>query len=226
MENASKALIIAGSVLIAVIILSLLVVFFSNLRSLQEEQSKIKQAQQATDYNKQYDVYNRNLYGSELLSLAHKIEDYKTREVEYDGYSEIILEVEISDNSIQETLNAALGNARSGRTSYNSEDLTLAIKGNKGNIPGIEKLTKDVGDISIEFKKGSVNVRRKISQLASMRSKDIEELGTAQSEYNSLIIQYNTYKSFLTELKSKVFKCVSFEHDDNTGRVKYLKYSL
>ena len=35
MENASKALIIAGSVLVALMVISLLVIFFNNIRDLQ-----------------------------------------------------------------------------------------------------------------------------------------------------------------------------------------------
>ena len=98
MENASKALIMAGSVLIALIIISLLVAFFGQLRNLQNTTDDVEKEEQVYEFNKQYDVYARNVYGSELLSLANKIIDYNKTESENDGYTKIELYITIKND--------------------------------------------------------------------------------------------------------------------------------
>ena len=80
MENASKALIMAGAVLIALMVIALLVFFFNNIRDLQKTNLTSEEVQQIAEFNKQFDVYARDVYGSELLSLANKVVDYNKRE--------------------------------------------------------------------------------------------------------------------------------------------------
>lgn len=211
MENASKALIMAGAVLIAMIIISLLVAFFGNLRNLQNTQLSKEQIEQATEFNKQYDVYDRNVYGSELLSLANKIKDYNKRQSEINDYTKIELEVTFSKDI----------------------DATLLQEGTYTSTQLIEKVENIENEInlvasqSITFiKNGGGKSSRKISQLATMRTIDIEELGTPQKDYKTEVNKYNTYKTLLTEIKAKVFKCNGFEYDKNTGRVIKMSYKL
>ena len=93
MENASKALIMAGGVLISLMVIGLLVLFYNNLSGMQKIKTDSETEQQATEFNKQYDVYARDVYGSEILSIANKIADYNKREADNKGYTPIDLEV-------------------------------------------------------------------------------------------------------------------------------------
>lgn len=80
MENASKALIIAGSVLIALMIIGALVLMFSNLTSYQETNTQNTREAQITEFNNQYTTYARNnVRGSDLYSLLNKVVDYNRR---------------------------------------------------------------------------------------------------------------------------------------------------
>ncbi len=88
MENASKALLIAGGILIALIIISMLILMFSriaNIKKNQEEQTKIEQL---SAFNAQFEAYNKKLmYGVDVITLINKVvennkkyssnEDYK-----------------------------------------------------------------------------------------------------------------------------------------------------
>ena len=217
MENASKALIIAGSVLIGVVILSMLVVFFNNIKNVERtKQSNIK-TQQDIEFNRSYEAYNRDVYGSELLSIANKIEDYNLKEGNQGtkAYTKIELDVYLSQNLDDEFLTEG--------KHYSSNDIVIAIK-------EIEDEVKFTGNITISFKNNAINNSRRISKLAGMRTKEIEDLGTlvgiSKEEYNRLINPYNTYKSLLTQIKSKVFKIDGFEYDENTKRVIKMKYKL
>ena len=224
MENASKAIIMASSVLIGMIILSLLVAFFQNLRTVKQAEVSSDQVEQAVEYNKQYDVYYRTVYGSELLSIAHKVADYNIREADAKDYLPIELEVRINDSKMIEILNKEGSFRKDTRgDKYLSDELTKLVS----QTGGIEKLVDSKGKKQIVFSTGQ---KRQIKQLATMRQKDIDELGTPSEDYQSLIIEYNELKSVLTEFKAKKFKVVEFKYDDNsgnaTGRITRMIYEL
>lgn len=81
MENASKALIMAGGMLIALIIISILVVLFGNIGDVYYEQGESLTVEQLEEYNRKFAVYNntKGLYGSELLSLANLADEYNAK---------------------------------------------------------------------------------------------------------------------------------------------------
>lgn len=79
MENASKAIIMAGGILIGVIILSVLVIVFKPLGGAYEEQGAALTIEQLEEYNRKFNLYDKSLYGSELLSLANLVADYNNR---------------------------------------------------------------------------------------------------------------------------------------------------
>ena len=69
MENATKALEIAGGVLISLIIIGTIVFFYNRISEVKQTEHNTQAEEQAADFNKDYEVYNRNdVYGSELLS--------------------------------------------------------------------------------------------------------------------------------------------------------------
>lgn len=80
MENASKALIMAGSVLIALMIIGALLLMINNLSSYQESDTVTTREAQVIDFNNQYETYNRkNVRGSDLYSLLNRAVDYNRR---------------------------------------------------------------------------------------------------------------------------------------------------
>lgn len=83
MENASKALLMAGGILIALLILSALVIFFTNLAEYQTNQDNSKLATQIAEFNDQYEPYNKeNLTLMELKSVYNKILDNNQKATE------------------------------------------------------------------------------------------------------------------------------------------------
>ena len=80
MENASKALIMAGSVLIGLMILGALILTFSNLNAYQETNVRNERSAQVVEFNNQYETYNRtDVRGSDLYSLLNRATDYNER---------------------------------------------------------------------------------------------------------------------------------------------------
>ena len=74
MENASKALLIAGGVLIALIIISMLIMMLnkmSNLKNAQQEQIEIEQL---AAFNAEFEAYNKKaMYGTDVITLINKV---------------------------------------------------------------------------------------------------------------------------------------------------------
>lgn len=100
MENASKALIMAGSILLSLLVITSLVWMIQSIRGWKQAEDSSKGETTLTEYNKKIEAFNKaGLYGSEIMSLANLIEDYNYRQVELKGYSPITLIVKI--NSIQ-----------------------------------------------------------------------------------------------------------------------------
>ena len=73
MENASKALIIAGGVLLAIMILALLVYMGTAMTDMAESQDRKLAAQQLEEFNKSYLVYNKTkMYGTDVITVVNK----------------------------------------------------------------------------------------------------------------------------------------------------------
>ena len=80
MENASKALLMAAGVLIALIIIGALLLMFNNLSNYQETNTQNTRESQIVEFNKQFETYNRkDVRGSDLYSLLNKVVDYNRR---------------------------------------------------------------------------------------------------------------------------------------------------
>ena len=80
MENASKALVMAGSVLIALMIIGALILMFNNLFSYQQINQTDKRTDQTIEFNNQFETYNREeVRGSELYSLLNRAIDYNRK---------------------------------------------------------------------------------------------------------------------------------------------------
>lgn len=110
MENATKALIIAGGMLIAMLIAGLLVLGFNQIRSMRQEQADQEALQEILDFNERFEAYNRTtVRGYQMISLANLVYDTNSRFTERDGYRPVTIIVdgfpsmENSNESLQGT---------------------------------------------------------------------------------------------------------------------------
>ena len=86
MENASKALLMAGGILIAIIIIALLARTFNNLSIFQKTKLTEEEQEQLIAFNEQYTKYvGQYVYGTDVLTIMNKYDDNKLVEVIIDG---------------------------------------------------------------------------------------------------------------------------------------------
>ena len=85
MENASKALIMAGSILMAILVIGVLVFMFGRLSDVEQTKLEANRDAKEKSYEKKFEDYNKTLYGSEILSLANLNAHYTYLQDEVNG---------------------------------------------------------------------------------------------------------------------------------------------
>ena len=97
MENASKALLMAGGVLIAIIMIGLLAKTFGAVNLFQKSQLSEEEQAQLVAFNEQYTKYlGQYVYGTEVRTLKNKYDD--------DGKVNVIYDVEPPTGVGQDTM--------------------------------------------------------------------------------------------------------------------------
>ena len=212
MENASKALIIAGSVLLAVLILTTLVFTFNQISNLKQVEANSEEEKVLAQYNKQIESFSKpGLYGSEILSLANLVEDYNIRQADLKSYKPITLKVTTSSIVGAEILTA---------TQYSD----------------YKKLINDFKKIEDQFKKLKQTkiCGQTLDKLAGMTTLALQDFiakynAANRTSYTLEEIEEQTakYQSLNTEIqtfKNKKFDMPEVKYDEATGRVVSMTY--
>ena len=80
MENASKALLMAGGMLLAILILTLLIYAWNLFSNYQSSGDKLANIENTAKFNQQFTNYDRDdVEGYELISLVNQVVDYNER---------------------------------------------------------------------------------------------------------------------------------------------------
>ena len=101
MENAAKALTIAGTILISVLVISAVVFMYRDLTSVKRQDAENQKLQEITDFNKSFESFDKTLSGAKMLSLSNKIKDYNEKYTVRmsEGYKKIELYINGNNNN-------------------------------------------------------------------------------------------------------------------------------
>ena len=100
MENASKALLMAGGILIALLVISLAVLAFNQMSAYQKSQSDVVKTEQLSEFNEQFVQYVRDdLNGIDLVTLANKVVNFNQKgtgagEIDYNQKITLIINMQ------------------------------------------------------------------------------------------------------------------------------------
>ncbi len=76
MENASKALIIAGAIFLVIIIISFGVYTYQSIHNFSKMQDEQLEQKQVADFNKSFEAYNKSImYGVDIATLINKVNE-------------------------------------------------------------------------------------------------------------------------------------------------------
>ncbi len=209
MENASKALLMAASVLVALIIIGVLVWMFNSISNTQQTEADATKIEIMTEYNNKIERFNKSgLYGSEVLSLANLIEDYNIKQAEFQGYKEINLIVKIKSIPVAEVFTFI---------EYTNKNLNLTYETLNNKINEMVKKTYANG--------------KSISYFAGLRTNELEQIKLQYPKDDEIqnietaIDQYNSLKSEMTQFKTKRFGAPIVEYDKYTGRITSMTFT-
>lgn len=198
MENASKALIIAGGVLIGVLILSMFVyVFRSAAKTNQSYDEKMAQ-EQLEAYNAGFEVYNKNNNTiMDLLTVINLAYDTNVS-CDYDPQNSVEILIKISENKYFRVLGDY------DKKNYMSKNRVLIASNEKdigsGKTVSIYDLVnKTFGDDVFKF------------QIPS--SDENDKLSTTKLDGNETKYKY-------------LFKCKEIRYDLKSGKVEFMKFEL
>lgn len=230
MENASKALIMAGSILMSLMVIGSLVFMYQKLTGVEQAKNDADEISKLSDYSQKFEQYNKIIYGSELMSLANLQEDYNKRQAEEKGYEEITITVTVKKSI-------------SGTTYFSAG--TKAISFILTDKNSVEEIIKQYEETKSASKAGKLYKNRVVKYYAQMSNRQIadiygisysssevdydigERLTTQGGELTKLmqdIEEYKNIKSVYTEFKSKRFKCERVDYGQ-TGRVNFMKFT-
>lgn len=215
MENAAKALTIAGTILISLIVISALIFMFREIRGIKSQDASNQKTQQIIDFNKSYESYNKTLYGSELLSLANKMSDYNKGLLNKygankDGYEDMNLEVKFKNELIGKNIEYF--------TNLIEENDKLMEKYKSSNyLEGLYKAYDIItGNLYIKTSKEYTSAEKQRDEILSKIGKTDSDI---KSNINNDYGQYEKYQ----ELKTKRFKCTETTYSDN-GRIQSMTF--
>ncbi len=233
MENASKALIIAASVLIAMLIIGAAVYMFNVMSSIQAEEEASSQTQIITEFNQKFDVYNRKiLYGSDILSLANMIDDYNVREtVESKMYQEMQIHV---------TVKKQLTSSTDKKYSISAGTYTAQQLRDKLIAEGKNSVTDKINEIEETYsQKGRMSIQN-LNNLQLKSNSYITGTGTYQDAFQEEIAKdiyrnlhveediqaYVDLSSILKDFRTKIFSCtlVRYDEQNRNGRIVEMNF--
>lgn len=90
MENASKALLISGGILFALLTLSLVAVMINNINTMESAKDEAQVLEQLSKFNAQYEVFNKDkLYGTEVITAVNKAVENNYKQQSYGSKSDV-----------------------------------------------------------------------------------------------------------------------------------------
>lgn len=233
MENASKALIMAGSILMAGLIIGLLVLGYNKLSHFEQTKSNIENTEKETEYMRKFENFNRGkdnpFYGSELLSLANLQEDYNKTQGREDitGYKPIKINVIITKPIAQaEYFCKTTG-------TYSMEKILQSKKGIESKLSEYEKKESKYNNKSVKYYSTKTNKEIAVDFGIDVPSYMLEEdIPLNYFKYGNVkdlvedIEHYGNLNSEYTQFKiGKSFYCSKIKYDKNNGRIEEMTFT-
>lgn len=174
MENATKALLMAASILLTIMILGLLIFTFNKIKDAKETDEESLLTEQTNKFNKRFTTYEKEIRGNELYSLINKMLDYneiidKNKGTSQEsGHDKMEIEIEIKNPT--KVFHFTQYFVEHGVAKYNLDFFkynNFAVNGVQMNLrQAIEEIEKD------QVYKGQDKLQKIVSELDTYYSND------------------------------------------------------
>lgn len=209
MENATKALVMAGGILISIMVIATLLYAATTWGIIPTTEDKTDEAKQLAKFNQEYESYYRDaLYGTDLVSVLNKAIDnnkrYDAKGVNDPMYVDIHFTLITDVNSIAITYKTYYTGEKKGETEQVGQGAVAM------SLPAKEyKLCDD---------------RRKIEEFIN----GFEDT-TKRHNYTYGVDQFGKYRQYtevkpdVSEFKTRIFRCI-FGDPSEDGRIKNMTF--
>ena len=171
MDNAAKALQIAGAVLLAVIILSLITYSFRQFGKMPQSQDEQMSTEQLAKFNQEFEVYKKSkMYGVDVISCLNKVQNYNDKYV-------------LNVNDGQQT-SGGFFSSGVGTGKYGHEfkmDVRLAIGNQLSESVVINKMTNSGKEVELGINDEITDITTKITDLGLNIAGEYTNLSTSWS---------------------------------------------
>ena len=219
MENASKALIMAGGIILAMMLLAMLIYVWTTIGDSAESQNRKILVQQIAEFNKSYLAYDKTkMYGIDVITVVNKaINHNKTigAEVTDPYYINII----IKPNQTFETIVKKIDNSKPTITEETVDVITNEIKqklGNPSNSYGAYLSKNVIYNLGTWQNNGQTFIMN--NNFLDFFSGDTVDKTAKDGQITYIM------SSALTNFKTAIFKCENVEYNEETGRVASMTF--
>ena len=209
MENAAKALLIAGGILFAILILSLIVYVSNATTRMAEAQEQKKLVEELEAFNKSYEAYNkRRMYGADVITVVKKAIDYNRGLDASKTNKAIAIEVKILDD-FDATKQIVKTDYKDGKTTkgkltpINSQSLKVSNDGNS--------------EIKVDY---NTNYNSNVVKFFEQPTEDTRQVLSDNFSSYEVEITYSALANF----KRAIFTCTNCEDKDKDGRIDYMRF--
>lgn len=231
MENASKALLLAGGLLITLIIISMLVLVTNSLISYQSENSGLSEIDILTAFNNEYESYNReDVRGNELYTLASKVIDYNRRKT-----ASVLKDTDIGDTIGYKPMTLKIDFKKQNKKFSKDVDKNSLIKDStyveSENTHGLAKLVDEIYELEMAYPTDALyKLATKIDQIfinindytdqQQQRAAKITAINNFNTCYGSKIFDISNNKDTTINTYWKIIKgSNTFDTKTATGKV-------
>ena len=211
MENASTALLMAGGMLLAVIVISLFVLGYSNITNMQQAKVDAEMIAEIEEYNKQFLVFNKKaMYGTDIISILNlAISNNKINNVKYGQELYIDVSFKLTKDAIQDTEYKYTLNEETAiyKTERLSRSKALYVADFSFDVNKTYSLSQHLGPITAFLQTANVS----------------EETKVITAYRGATVLEYRVKYSGIADFKRKTFKCSKIEYDSN-GRINALRF--
>lgn len=211
MENAAKALEMAGAILLALLVIGAMVFLYRDLSSTEAQKEENQKKAQTVEFNRAYTSFEKELYGSELLSLVNKIIDYDNKiDLEQSGYTKMTMQLKVKNN---------YGSFISAGT-YTIDNGNNIFKVNLVKVEAIKSKYK--GDQYLERLVAALGANNE-TEFKRLLKEEIK-MDTSNSNLNTAKIEVQLYSDYI-DFKRMKFKHMETKYDTNgNGRITQMCY--
>lgn len=191
MENASKALLIAGGILVSILVITVFIYMITRISEFRRSNEDLARIENVSEFNKRFTNYQRDdVQGYELLSLIHNVIDYNEQystdsTINKDSYNPISLTI-----CLKTVDNRDLRN----QLTYDNNNRLFTLDTYKDEIKANSRNTSNSFQYSIEKKiedaKNTLGIQG--DDIASKLAKNINSIFKTKEQVQSEATKYNS----------------------------------